>query len=120
MSSFMPGMQQHTVRANGIRINTWVGGEGDPVVLLHGYPQTAQMWRKVAPTLLNRFTVVCPDLRGYGDSDKPRDGYDKRSMAKDVKGTMDALSVERLAPVGHDRSARASHLHVVEYAGAVQ
>ncbi len=55
------------------------------------------MWRKVAPLLLNRFTVVCPDLRGYGDSDKPRDGYDKRSMAKDVKETMKALGFERFA-----------------------
>lgn len=120
MISFMTGMQQQTVRANGIRINAWVGGEGDPVVLLHGYPQTAQMWRKVAPMLLNRFTVVCPDLRGYGDSDKPRDGYDKRSMAKDVRETMKALGFERFALVGHDRGARVSHRLAMDYPDAVK
>ena len=76
------------------------------MVLLHGYPQTAQMWRKVAPLLLNRFTVVCPDLRGYGDSDKPRDGYDKRSMAKDIRDTMKALGLRALR-AGRPRSRRA-------------
>ncbi len=120
MSDFMPGMQQQTIRANGIRVNAWVGGEGDPVVLLHGYPQTAQMWRKVAPALLNRFSVVCPDLRGYGDTDKPRDGYDKRSMAKDVKDTMAALGYERFALVGHDRGARVAHRLAVDYPDAVK
>lgn len=118
--TFMPGMQQQTIRANGIRVNAWVGGEGDPLVLLHGYPQTAQMWRKVAPLLLNRFTVVCPDLRGYGDSDKPRDGYDKRSMAKDVRETMSALGFERFALVGHDRGARVAHRLAMDYPDAVK
>jgi haloacetate dehalogenase len=118
--TFMPGMQQQTIRANGIRVNAWVGGEGDPVVLLHGYPQTAQMWRKIAPQLLNQFAVVCPDLRGYGDSDKPRDGYDKRSMAKDVKETMAQLGFERFALVGHDRGARVAHRLAVDYPQAVK
>jgi haloacetate dehalogenase len=118
--TFMPGMQQQTIRANGIRVNAWVGGEGDPLVMLHGYPQTAQMWRKVAPALLNRFSVVCPDLRGYSDSDKPRDGYDKRSMAKDVKDTMAALGYERFLLVGHDRGARVAHRLAVDYPDAVK
>jgi haloacetate dehalogenase len=116
----MPGMQQQTIRANGIRINAWVGGSGEPVLLLHGYPQTAQMWRKVAPQLLNQFSVVCPDLRGYGDSDKPRDGYDKRTMAKDMKEAMSALGFERFALVGHDRGARVAHRLAVDYPGAVK
>jgi haloacetate dehalogenase len=118
--SFMHGMQQQTLRANGIRINAWVGGSGDPVLLLHGYPQTAQMWRKVAPQLLNQFSVVCPDLRGYGDSDKPRDGYDKRTMARDMKEAMSALGFERFALVGHDRGARVAHRLAVDYPGAVK
>ena len=118
--SFMHGMQQQTIRANGIRINAWVGGEGEPVVLLHGYPQTAQMWRKVTPALLNRFTVVCPDLRGYGDSDKPRDGYDKRSMAKDVHETMKALGFGQFALVGHDRGASVAHRLAMDYPEAVR
>lgn len=120
MSHFMQGMQQQTIRANGIRVNAWVGGEGEPVVLLHGYPQTAQMWRKVAPALLKQFKVVCPDLRGYGDSDKPRDGYDKRSMAKDVHDTMEALGFSRYAVVGHDRGARVAHRLAMDFPDAVK
>lgn len=120
MTDFMPGMQRRTIRANGIRLNAWVGGTGEPVVLLHGYPQTGQMWRKVAPSLLNQFTVVCPDLRGYGDSDKPRDGFDKRSMAKDVKETMAQLGFERFALVGHDRGARVAHRLAMDYPTAVK
>jgi len=118
--TFMQGMQQQTVRANGIRINAWVGGKGEPVVLLHGYPQTAQMWRKVAPQLADRYTVVCPDLRGYGDSDKPRDGYDKRTMAADVRETLRALGFERFALVGHDRGARVAHRLALDSPEAVK
>jgi haloacetate dehalogenase len=120
MNDFMKGMRRQTVRANGVRINAWVGGKGDPVVLLHGYPQTGQMWRKVVPGLLDRFTVVCPDLRGYGDSDKPRDGYDKRSMAKDMHDVMHALGHRRFALVGHDRGARVAHRLAMDYPEAVK
>ncbi len=120
MSDFMSGMRRETVRANGVRINAWVGGKGDPVVLLHGYPQTGQMWRKVVPALLDRFAVVCPDLRGYGDSDKPRDGYDKRSMAKDIREVMSALGFKSYALVGHDRGARVAHRLGMDYPGEVK
>ena len=120
MTSFMPGTQQQTIRANGVRINAWVGGKGAPVVLLHGYPQTGQMWRKVAPGLLDRFSVVCPDLRGYGDSDKPRDGYDKRSMAKDIGEVMSALGFKNYSVVGHDRGARVAHRLAMDYRDQVK
>ncbi len=120
MSDFMSGMRRETVRANGVRINAWVGGKGDPVVLLHGYPQTGQMWRKVVPALLDQFAVVCPDLRGYGDSDKPRDGYDKRSMAKDIREVMSALGFESYGLVGHDRGARVAHRLAMDYPGEVK
>lgn len=116
---FMTGMEQRTVRANGIRINLWVGGSGPPVLLLHGYPQTGQMWRKVAPRLAAHYTVVCPDLRGYGDSDKPRDGYDKKTMARDMHEVMLALGHPVYALVGHDRGARVAHRQALDYADAV-
>lgn len=115
----MAPMEQRAVRVNGIRLNLWEGGHGRPVLLLHGYPQTAQMWRKVAPALLGGFTVVCPDLRGYGDSDKPRDGYDKRTMARDVHELMLALGHPTYAVVGHDRGARVGHRLALDHAGAV-
>ena len=116
---FMAGMDHRTVRVNGIRINLWVAGEGPPVLLLHGYPQTAQMWHKIAPKLLDEFTVVCPDLRGYGDSDKPRDGYDKKTMARDMHEVMAALGHTRYALVGHDRGARVAHRQALDYRQAV-
>jgi len=116
---FMTGMEQRVVRANGIRINAWLEGKGAPVVMLHGYPQTGQMWRKVAPRLLDEFTVVCPDLRGYGDSDKPRDGYDKRTMARDIHALMESLGHKRYAVVGHDRGARVAHRLALDHSDAV-
>jgi haloacetate dehalogenase len=119
MAHLMTGMQQRAVRANGVRLNLWAGGSGPAVVLLHGYPQTAQMWRKVAPALLGDFTVVCPDLRGYGDSDKPRDGYDKKTMARDIHELMLALGHARYAVVGHDRGARVAHRLALDHVDAV-
>ena len=87
------------------------GGEGPPVLLLHGYPQTHVMWHRVAPALAERFTVVCPDLRGYGDSEKPvgdedHSAYSKRVMARDQVEVMHRLGFERFAVIGHDRGAR--------------
>lgn len=116
---FMSGMEQRVIRANGIRINAWLGGKGVPLVLLHGYPQTGQMWRKVAPALLAEFQVVCPDLRGYGDTEKPRDGYDKRTMARDVHQLMEVLGHKRYAVIGHDRGARVAHRLALDYPDAV-
>jgi haloacetate dehalogenase len=115
----MSGMEQRVIRANGIRINAWLGGKGVPLVLLHGYPQTGQMWRKVAPALLAEFQVVCPDLRGYGDTEKPRDGYDKRTMARDVHQLMEVLGHKRYAVIGHDRGARVAHRLALDYPDAV-
>ncbi len=115
----MTGLARRTVRANGIRINLWAGGKGPPVLLLHGWPQTAQMWHKIAPALAEQYTVVCPDLRGYGDSDKPRDGYDKKTMARDMHELMLALGHARYAVVGHDRGGRVGHRLALDQAEAV-
>lgn len=95
--------------ADGVDLAVGVGGSGTPVVLLHGFPQTHLMWRHVAPALAERHTVICPDLRGYGDSGKPAadgpDTYSKRTMARDVVDVAGALGFERFAVVGHDRGA---------------
>ena len=119
MTDFMQGMRRRSVRANGIRLNVWTGGKGPALVLLHGYPQTAQMWRKMTPTFLKEFSVVCPDLRGYGDSDKPRDGFDKRTMARDIAELMRELGFDRYMVVGHDRGARVAHRLALDHADAV-
>ncbi len=99
--------------ADGVALHTAVGGTGTPVVLLHGFPQTHLMWRHVATALAAEHTVICPDLRGYGDSDKPVPDnsaagpgtYAKRTMAADVVALAAALGHDRFALAGHDRGA---------------
>jgi haloacetate dehalogenase len=95
--------------ADGVALNTAVGGSGSPIVLLHGFPQTHLMWRHVAADLAADHTVICPDLRGYGDSDKPADTdgtvYSKRTMAADIVALARGLGYERFALAGHDRGA---------------
>ncbi|MFK0252798.1 alpha/beta fold hydrolase [Streptomyces sp. NPDC090445] len=95
--------------ADGVRLNVAVAGSGTPIVLLHGFPQTHLMWRHVAADLATDHTVICPDLRGYGDSDKPAETdasiYSKRTMAADVVVVAEALGHERFALAGHDRGA---------------
>ncbi|MCE7008058.1 alpha/beta hydrolase [Kibdelosporangium philippinense] len=91
--------------ADGVQLNVEVQGSGTPIVLLHGFPQTHLMWRHVAADLAADHTVVCPDLRGYGDSDKPSTGYDKRTMAQDVVAVARHLGFSRFALAGHDRGA---------------
>ncbi|GGP86070.1 alpha/beta fold hydrolase [Saccharothrix coeruleofusca] len=100
--------QQRVTVADGVALNVAVGGSGSPVVLLHGFPQTHLMWRHVAADLAADHTVICPDLRGYGDSDKPADTgrtYAKRTMAADVVALARALGHDRFALAGHDRGA---------------
>ncbi|OON73306.1 alpha/beta hydrolase [Streptomyces tsukubensis] len=106
----MPGFRYRRVPvADGVELNVAVGGSGSPLVLLHGFPQTHLMWRHVAEELAADHTVICPDLRGYGASDKPEDTegtvYAKRTMAADVIALARALGHERFALAGHDRGA---------------
>ncbi|GAA1788368.1 alpha/beta hydrolase [Actinomadura chokoriensis] len=91
--------------ADGVSLNVAVGGSGSPIVLLHGFPQTHLMWRHVAEDLAADHTVICPDLRGYGASDKPDGDYSKRVMAADIVALARALGHERFALAGHDRGA---------------
>jgi pimeloyl-ACP methyl ester carboxylesterase len=110
MTLTIPGFRYERVAvADGAALNAAIGGSGRPVVLLHGFPQTHLMWRHVAAALAAEHTVICPDLRGYGDSDKPaEDGpgtYAKRTMAADIVALARALGHERFALAGHDRGA---------------
>ena len=112
--SLFPGFVTRKVRTTGAAIHLRIGGEGPPVLLLHGYPQTHAMWHKVAPQLARDFTVVCPDLRGYGDSSKPRGvpghaNYAKRAMALDMVEVMESLGFVAFHAVGHDRGGRVAH-----------
>src|SRR5438067_13882922 len=114
MSMLFPDFRSMTVQTSGTTINLVTGGHGEPLLLLHGYPQTHTMWHRVAPVLARDFTVVAPDLRGYGDSGKPAGGgdhaaYSKRTMALDQLQVMRQLGFERFAVAGHDRGARVAY-----------
>ncbi|HEX9449492.1 MAG TPA: alpha/beta fold hydrolase [Dongiaceae bacterium] len=96
----------HTIQANGIRQHFLLAGEGAPVVLLHGFPETSYAWRHQVPVLAEQYKVIVPDLRGYGETDKPAHGYDKRNMARDIRELISALGIDHIALIGHDRGAR--------------
>ncbi|MEJ3653668.1 alpha/beta hydrolase [Actinomycetes bacterium KLBMP 9759] len=108
-----------------VRLRVRHGGSGPPVVLLHGHPRTHTTWYAVAPRLAERHTVVCPDLRGYGGSSKPRttadhEPYSKRAMAADVVALMRALGHERFDVVGHDRGAYVAYRTALDHPDAVR
>jgi pimeloyl-ACP methyl ester carboxylesterase len=127
VGSTIPGFEAESIGlAGGIRLKTAIGGQGSPIILLHGFPQTHLMWRHVAPALAGHHTVICPDLRGYGASSKPADDYSKRTMAADIVGLADVLGIGTFALIGHDRGAhvafragldhpdRVSHLGILD------
>ena len=109
------------IKANGVSINLVHGGVGPPLLLLHGYPQTHVEWHKIAPKLAEHYTVVAPDLRGYGDSEKPPapEGdlsvYCKRTTAQDQVEVMEKLGFESFHVVGHDRGARVGHRMALDH-----
>ncbi|MBX9245235.1 alpha/beta hydrolase [Actinotalea ferrariae] len=110
----LEGFELATAAVGDVVVRYRTGGVGEPVVLLHGHPRTHTTWHRVAPLLATRWTVVCPDLRGYGGSSAPPSDdehrpYSKRAMAGDVVALMDLLGHERFAVVGHDRGAYVAH-----------
>jgi pimeloyl-ACP methyl ester carboxylesterase len=102
-SAVPAGFTEAAAQANGITVNYVRGGSGPTVVLLHGYPQTWYMWRKVMPALGEHFTVIAPDLRGSGNSDAPAGGYDKATLAEDIHQLLAGLGLAgQVSIVGHD------------------
>jgi haloacetate dehalogenase len=114
MKKLFPDFAQLRIRTRGATINLVCAGNGPPLLLLHGYPETHAMWHKLAPRLASEYSVVCPDLRGYGDSSKPKglpdhSNYSKRAMAGDMVEAMEKRGFARFHVVGHDRGARVAH-----------
>lgn len=119
------GFSRREIRTSGATIVTVYGGAGPPVLLMHGNPFTHLSWADVAPVLAQRFTVVCTDLRGYGDSSKPPGGenhanYSFRAMAKDQLEVMEQLGFARFSAAGHDRGARVLHRLCLDQPAAVE
>lgn len=119
------GFEYRRVTTSGATINVATCGRGDPLLMLHGYPETHLMWRKIAPALTEEFTVVCPDLRGYGDSSKPEampdhSSYSKRAMADDMIEVMAALGYREFSLAGHDRGGRVAYRLALDHPDAVR
>ncbi len=118
------GFERRDIETRETRIHACIGGSGPALLLLHGYPQTHAMWHRVAPVLAEAFTVICADLRGYGDSGKPASDpehlvYAKRRSAADMAEVMSALGFERFFVAGHDRGGRVAHRLTLDHASRV-
>lgn len=119
MTDLFPGFRTERIvvshdLGDQVGIHCRIGGDGPPLLLLHGYPQTGAMWHKMAGDLARRFTVICPDMRGYGASDKPPTDADhlpycKRAVAADMAAMMQALGHQTFQVAGHDRGGRVTH-----------
>ncbi|MCB1484051.1 MAG: alpha/beta hydrolase, partial [Hyphomicrobiaceae bacterium] len=119
------GFERRKIEVEGAVINTVSGGAGPPLLLLHGYPQTHAMWARIATILAENFTVVATDLRGYGDSSKPKcvpgnDNYAFRAMAQDQVSVMRALGHESFHVAGHDRGGRTAHRMALDHPNIVR
>ncbi|MEM6317025.1 MAG: alpha/beta hydrolase [Bacteroidota bacterium] len=124
-ASLFPNFECKRIQTSETEINLVVGGEGPPLLLLHGYPQSHIIWHKVAPKLAEFFTVVATDLRGYGDSGKPKTDeqhlpYSKRVMAKDQVEVMQYLGFDTFKVIGHDRGARVAHRMALDHPKKVE
>lgn len=125
MNNLFPHFRSKLIDVNGVQIMTRVGGSGDPLLLLHGHPQTHAIWHHVAPRLAESHTVVMTDLRGYGDSSKPvgdadHSNYSKRVMAVDQVEVMKSLGFDSFDVLAHDRGARVAHRMALDHPNAVK
>ncbi|MGA7009286.1 MAG: alpha/beta fold hydrolase, partial [Nitrososphaeraceae archaeon] len=105
----------HTATVNGIQLHYVTGGHGDPVVLLHGWPETWYSWHRVMPALAKNYTVIAPDLRGLGDSSKPPTGYDGKTVAEDIHQLVTQLGFRTIFLVGHDIGTQVAYSYAAEH-----
>jgi pimeloyl-ACP methyl ester carboxylesterase len=113
-------IRHHFAELRDVRFHYVRAGSGEPVVLLHGWPQTWYEWRKVIPALAERYTVIAPDLRGLGDSSRPAGGYDKQTIADDVRQLVLSLGFERILLVGHDWGGPVAYAYAAAHPGEVR
>lgn len=109
----------HTMEANGVNLHYVIGGQGEPVLLWHGFLETWYCWRRIMPALAEQYTVIAPDMRGYGDSDKPTSGYDARSLCEDFHQLVQQLGFEKIHLVAHDMGAPPALLYASDYPNEV-
>ena len=109
------GFTEKIANVDGVKINYKIGGRGPVVVLLHGYTQTSHMWIPLTPLLATTHTVIAPDLRGAGGSERAKDGYDKKTLAKDIRGLVRQLGHEQVQLVGHDIGLMVAYAYAAQY-----
>ena len=107
--------QSRFADVNGVRLHYLIAGNGDPVVLLHGYAETSHMWLPLIAKLADKHTVIAPDLRGFGDSAAPPDGYTKAALAQDIHALMESLNYDRIRLVGHDIGLMVAYAYAAQY-----
>lgn len=122
---FPKNFKEEKIKVNDIEINVKYGGNKIPLLLIHGYPQTHLMWHKIVEELSSEYYLIVPDLRGYGDSSKPKGdeehiNYSKKTMAKDMVTLMNALGFEEFFVAGHDRGARVTHRMCLDYPSKIK
>ena len=110
-----PAIASRYAESNGVRLHYLIAGNGEPVLLLHGYAQTSHMWRPLIAELAKTHTVIAPDLRGFGGSAKPESGYDKKTMAQDAHALVQSLGFGNVAIVGHDIGLMVAYAYAAQY-----
>jgi pimeloyl-ACP methyl ester carboxylesterase len=113
------GFTEKSANVDGVKVNYKIGGRGPVVVLLHGYTQTSHMWMPLMPLLATSHTVIAPDLRGTGGSERTPGGYDKKTMAKDIRGLVHQLGHEKVSVVGHDIGLMVAYAYAAQYPSEV-
>lgn len=108
-------IDHHIATVNGVRLHYVTAGSGEPLVLLHGWPQSWREWRHIIPALATRFTVIAPDMRGFGDSEAPTSGYDKRTVAADIHALVQHLGFTKISLVGHDIGMMVAYAYASAY-----
>jgi pimeloyl-ACP methyl ester carboxylesterase len=111
--------QSKFVDVGGVKLHYLIAGKGDPVLLLHGYGETSHMWLPLMAKLADKHTVIAPDLRGFGESTAPADGYTKAAMAQDIHALMKSLKYDRIRLVGHDIGLMVAYAYAAQYASEV-
>jgi len=119
-SEIPAGFTEHFAEVNGVRLHYFIGGQGSPVVLLHGYAETGHMWLPLMPLLAKNHTVIVPDLRGAGNSSKPDSGYDKKNMAVDIHDLTSSLGFDRVSIVGHDIGLMVAYAYAAQFPQATE
>ena len=111
----MPSVTSRFADVNGVKLHYLVAGKGDPIVLLHGFAESSHMWLPLIAELSGRYTVIAPDLRGFGQSATPEDGYAKAAMAQDIHALLTSLGYNRIRLAGHDIGLMVAYAYAAQY-----